>query len=459
MTNALNTHPLRVLRRAIPAGVAALITLTACSGEDTPVQGCPIRVAGAPGITHQGIPITQDTTWRAEDGPHHIVGTLAVNNGATLTVEACAEVVMEADAQLHIGDPGHGEDGHLIVAGEADRKVSFKAGQGPWAALVVFAPGDAELSHVDFEGGGVPTDFGAASIIVLGEGTLPLSRPLKVDTVSIKDSATHGLWMANSARFDPDSKDLVITNAGQAADHFPLLVTGHAAHGLPKGRYTGNANDEILLVEDNTDGRNGLQADVTLRDLGVPYRVGRLADEGLRVGANGGLPATLTIEAGVELRFSPGTSLRTVSDADGPRGRLEIQGTPTEPVVLTSASSTRSRGDWVGLYFESPMADHQVTNALVEYAGGWCSCSLASCSPLDTYDAAVILDGEPQGIFITNSTVRESAGHGFLRSWNDHADLDFLANNTVEGVTGCAQTQPVRSTEVCPDPAYACNQN
>ena len=30
------------------------------------------------------------------------------------------------------------------------------------------------------------------------------------------------------------------------------------------------------------------------------------------------------------------------------------------------------------------------------------------------------------------------------------------AENTVEEVTGCPQTQPVRSQEVCPDVAYAC---
>ena len=56
------------------------------------------------------------------------------------------------------------------------------------------------------------------------------------------------------------------------------------------------------------------------------------------------------------------------------------------------------------------------------------------------------------------STIADSAGHGFVRSWLDHADLDFLADNTVDGFFGCAQTQPMRSDEVCPDPAYACGQ-
>lgn len=428
------------------------------------VTGCPDVAAepdcpdlsGRPGTLHAAETLSADATWRAEDAPHRVEGTVTVRDGATLTVEACAEVRMAEGAALRVGDPYHQTDGQLVTQGEAERRVTF-TGTG-WAGLLVFAPGTARLSHTDILGGGAATDFPQATVVVLGTGERPLSRSLEVHDVRIRDAGASGLWMSGGARFVAGSDGLVVTGSGTADAHFPLVLGSHAAQDTPDGAYTGNRIDEVLLVEDGLNSSIGLQVDTTLRDLGVPYRVGRFADENLRIGANGGPPATLTIEAGVQLRFSAGTGLRVVSDAEAPRGRLVVQGRPGREVVFTSAASPANKGDWSGLYFESPMAAHAVRAARIEYAGGNCSCTLASCSPVDTYDAAVVLDGEPQGAFMTESSILHSAGHGFARSWLDRADLDFLADNEVDDVTGCKQTQPMRSNEVCPDPAYACGQ-
>ncbi len=105
------------------------------------------------------------------------------------------------------------------------------------------------------------------------------------------------------------------------------------------------------------------------------------------------------------------------------------------------------------------MADqNELSHSEIEYAGGCCSCSLASCSPVQTYDGAVVFDGAaPSRAFMRQSVIRDSPGHGVVRSWLDRGDVDFRAGNTFERVAGCAQTAPMRSGVSCPRQDDACS--
>lgn len=96
---------------------------------------------------------------------------------------------------------------------------------------------------------------------------------------------------------------------------------------------------------------------------------------------------------------------------------------------------------------------------MIAFAGGYCSCSLASCSPVGSYDAAIVFDGAaPARAFMRDTTIRDSAGHGIVRSWLDRAGVDFAATNRFERVAGCAQTTPMLSDVVCPDAAFDCRR-
>ncbi|MBK9036420.1 MAG: hypothetical protein IPL61_35105 [Myxococcales bacterium] len=395
--------------------------------------------------------IERDEIWRAADSPHLVEGPLAVIGGATLTIEPCAVVRFAPGAGVEVGLPDGAELGRLEARGEAARPIALEGtSAAPWSGIVVHAPSRVDLAHVGIDGGGQGP--GGATLVGVGAGVTPAAEVLWVDTVTVARSAGAGVRLDRAARFGDGSRALAIDGASGAA----LVVGLHGLQGLPDGAYAGNARDEIVIDEDEANDRPGLQADTALRDLGVPYVVGQAVGDHLRVGANGGPAVTLTIEAGVELRFQPEGSLRMVADADGPRGTLRVRGTAARPVTFTSRTDADPPGSWAGLYFESPMADHDVAFARVERAGGFCSCSLATCSPVTTFDGAVILDGLPARVFVHDSVIVDSAGHGFVRSWLDHDDLDFAAANQLQGVAACAQTRPQLSDVVCPDEAYAC---
>jgi hypothetical protein len=214
--------------------------------------------------------------------------------------------------------------------------------------------------------------------------------------------------------------------------------------------------------EDLANGYSGLQSDVRVRRLSVPYRVGTEDGEPLRVGSSAltGF-ATLTLDPGVELRFHPGVALRVIT-ARGERalGAIRALGTAEAPVRLTSARATPQPGDWPGIYFESPIApQNELAHVEIAWAGGYCSCSLVSCSPVRAYEGAVVFDGAaPPWPFVHDSLIRDSAGHGFVRSWLDRDDMGFVATNRFERVAGCAQTAPMRSGVTCPRPADACGE-
>ena len=78
--------------------------------------------------------------------------------------------------------------------------------------------------------------------------------------------------------------------------------------------------------------------------------------------------ATLTIEAGTTLRFAPGTGIE-VRD-----GALVAEGTPFEPVVLTSDADreglTPERGDWSGVTLGIGSSASSMTHVILRYGQG-----------------------------------------------------------------------------------------
>lgn len=108
--------------------------------------------------------------------------------------------------------------------------------------------------------------------------------------------------------------------------------------------------------------------DTTLVKSCSPY----VLDAGIDV-ING---ATLTIEAGVEVRFRDGDWLEI--GATGRPGRLIARGTPEQPIVLTSDDGDVTRPfaagkppSWFGVWFHSGTLEGSVlTNAIISGGGG-----------------------------------------------------------------------------------------
>src|SRR5436305_2069309 len=67
-----------------------------------------------PGVVHRSY-VTADETWAAADGPHHVTSDISVL-GATLTIEACAVVLLDEGVTITVG-ANSGAPARLLALG------------------------------------------------------------------------------------------------------------------------------------------------------------------------------------------------------------------------------------------------------------------------------------------------------------------------------------------------------
>ncbi len=456
------------MRRFSFAGLSLLATVAlnvACTTEpdastpppteDAQTGTCPVPTKGP--TTHAAGDIAGSETWTADASPHIVTGQVNVRGNAKLVIEPCA-VVQLGDAAGITVDALEGTPGELVAEGTADKPIRFEGADGArWDRVLVRAPATARFAHTTFENGGGGDSEAHETLGATADGTLPRKEILFVDHVTIKGSRGAGARVDRGAAFMTGSRDLVITGSGanDEGHPYPLEVNELSVDGVPTGTYTGNARDEILLQPEVLSGDHGFQQDTTIRDRGVPYHVGSVAEtDHLSVG-NGNLDAVLTIEAGVKVLFEKKTALFVESDDDG-QSAIRALGTADKPVVFGSASKTPAAGDWRGLYFNGPVsAQNQLSNIRIEHAGADCACSMVSCSAVDEYEAAIIFSMPPTKMFLEGSVIAHSAGHGVVQGYDGNA-FDWSATNTFEDVAGCNVTLPRNADTSCPGEPPAC---
>jgi len=405
-----------------------------------PAESCPAPGAGS----DHPFAVAGTETWTAANSPHRVANGLSV--AGTLTIEPCATVLV--DGQISVS-------GLLIAEGVSDRPIVFDAldAQKKWSGILIEqdSGGFARFAYAAIRNAGLeanPNVLGA--IDARGKSDAPLLPRLKVDHVTISGAGKYGVVVRDGALFSADSQALTITGGAS----FPILADATLAGSVPAGTYTGNATDQILLDCDRQ-----IIADLTLRDRGVPYRLGDGAQAGndLVVGVSGPTPvrAVLTVEAGVTIRAHAAGRIRMAKDAAGPNavGALVVAGTAAKRVIFSSAAATPAAGDWRGLVFEAPDATNAITYARVEFAGGASAANGFHCEANGAFgedeDAAIALYGEPSSSFITNTEIVSSAGDGIGRAWSG-APTDFLATNTFTSVAECNQSFPRDANGACP---------
>ncbi len=425
------------------------------SGDESESTGVPEPTCPAEtfGPTLHADDIVGHEVWRAEDGPHVVMYTVDVREDAILEIEPCSVVQLAEGTGINVAYPGTPTTGTLIAEGTAEQPIRFEGLHGArWGHVLVNSPGTARLRHVTLEGGG-GVDLSGGSLVVSGQGTLPTHHSTLVDHVTIMGSLGVGASVTGHAAFAEGSTDLVVTGSGNEANPFALLLDEHAVGSLPSGTYTGNLVDEILL-----DPHDRLEEDATMRNPGVPYRVGNSPVDRFTVGGGDAdlPPTTLTIEAGTTLRFHPETSFEIDHySADRPAtGSLVAIGTPSAPIVFTSAADVPAPGDWVGLGFGGIVnPETRMQHTRIEYTGFDCGCILLTCNDLVGFEGAIILTMPPSSMFITDSVFAHGSGHGVVQGY-DGENLDFASSNEFDDVAGCPATMP-RMPE-CPDPRPAC---
>jgi hypothetical protein len=392
--------------------------------------------------------------WTVAGNPHIITFDVALNSG-TLTLDPCVVVRVREGYNIRIGNNAGGASASIVARGSPFLPIVFES-ENPakyWGTLRIYPTGQADLQSVTLRHAGnaaTAQNYGGA-LQVLGNGIASaVTRNLRVKNVRIETSATFGLNVQFAGGLTADSAGLVVFDSGRTPGNigidtsYPIYVTTPSVYTLPPGQYTGNAKDEILV-----DNPSSVATDETFRNLGVPYRMRYgFSMSPVPSAAQGGL-LTLTIEAGVRIRFLqfpgniPSFNLGA-SNGDLPANiwpvRLIANGTLAQPIVFTSAAAVPAAGDWGGIEWHGGPATGNVVNYVsVEFAGGDSGTAAFGCGPNDNDAALIFTNWIPGEDFVQNSTFSNSLGGGIVMGWISDSTRDFKTGNTFTAIgNGCA---------------------
>ena len=245
---------------------------------------------------------------------------ITINAGVTMTIDPGVIVKLEGDADLNI-------DGRLVANGTSGQPIILTSYRDDSAG------GD---SNADGFTGPGPEDWGG---IVLEKD--PYLPPSELSQVTIR----YGGETSYAADFP-----IWVTGTTQPEIHDVTIVSCRRnAIGLETGAYSSN---------------------VQLNVVGIPYYVEN---------------SDITINAGVTMTIDPGVVVKFQGDADlNIDGRLIANGTPAEPIVLTSYRDDSVGGDsngdgatgpapedWGGIVLEKDpsLPSSQLTHLVIRYGG------------------------------------------------------------------------------------------
>lgn len=400
--------------------------------SDITPNPCPTP-SGGPTL-HSSVVANQ--TWTANTSPHIVTANILVPAGVTLTVAPCAEVRIRPGFELTV-------QGTLVARGTPTQRITVRRDNPslPWDSIWAKSSGFADLAFVDLFGGGAA----GAAVVAEGSGLHPAALPLRADHLKVVGSTSLGVRLFQRAGFAAGSRDLVVSGSG-ATDpgapypvRMPLITVGT----LPTGTYTGNASDLISINE----GNHVVEVDAAFHDRGIPYQIGGPAAT-LGVLTIDGDPAlaTLTIDAGVEIRFfTAGSNIGGLfvgtSGSPVATGRLVAQGTAIRPVLFTGAGGAAVAGDWEGItFFGALAAGNLLDHVRIDAAGDNGGDAGFGCPPaaFPETSGALKIFSQPATSFLTNSTISRSSTHGIFRAW-EGTEVDFMAGNSFSEVLFCDQ--------------------
>ncbi len=317
--------------------------------------------------------ITTDTTWTKAASPYTVATSVTVHNGATLTIEPGVLVLFKSGTSLTIGS---GTLGILKAQGTLAQPIWCRADTSPapgfWNGinLAVTTPATIlEFCLVEDAGGG-----SSGYAVRVGSST-PTVR-----FCGISRSSNYGITVTG-ARPTLDS-NLLQGNLGYPLRleiaNWPTVLTGNVfqSNAIPAIEVAGGA-----LVES-----------LTIPKLPLPYAATSTWN------VRGPLAPTLTISPGVEIRFGTSAALDVGNSF---LGRLIAQGTPAEPIRLTSNAATALPGTWLGLrFFDLALGTSLVEHCIVEYAGQSSNAGIDITTSEPTIRDVVVRDCSFDGIEI-----------------------------------------------------------
>ncbi len=320
-------------------------------------------------------PVTKSATWISQGIPYRVATSIDVASDLdpVLRLEPGVHLQFGTSQWLRVGANG---DGGLIAAGTAARPVILESNSttdasGAWLG-------------VRFDGA-VITGTSLSSVIVRhagqeGFGTLGCVSiaTSASDRIAITDSRFEQCAGAGVAADAPSFGFTAFTGNTFRTSAFGMHLPPNAVSTVGPQTYDGVLANRIRGASIERPG--------TWVAQDVPWNVTGSIDVGGQ-----DLPQ-LTLEAGVELRFTGGEWLRIGSL--GP-ARLVVQGTAARPVVLQSSQAAPAAGDWLGIAFEGDvLGGTEIDYLTIRHAGR---------EGFATGGCVSIATSEPGRIGVTNS--------------------------------------------------------
>ncbi len=288
-----------------------------------------------------GRTIQDSFTWPRGDVPYHVMGLFyfwdydTAVEAPTMTIEPGTEILFAETMGLQIGAAAN-QWGEIYAVGTAQDPIIFGAinGQpGGWGGIL-FANGsdhngsESTLSYCQFNDGGYARWYSVQATVSSATTTQP-----SISNCAFNESSVYPLYIHSDAS---------------------ISIT-------PDNTFTGNGIQAIGF-----EGRT-VGSDYVIHNAGFPYHV--IDTIYIHYTTNAPYP-TLTIEPGVELRFSEDAGMR-IGSGSSYAAQLMAVGTEQMPITMTSFSG--APGGWSGLYFTDASDADGVESAMnwcyVKYAG------------------------------------------------------------------------------------------
>ncbi|MBN2614215.1 MAG: right-handed parallel beta-helix repeat-containing protein [Bacteroidales bacterium] len=378
-----------------PGNYDVTLTVTASNGN-TAKKTLPLTIIQASTTEHSGV-IDTDETWG--EGIHVITGSVYVS-GATLTIMPGAIVKFNEGTSLFIGQGD--ASSALIADGTSDKRIKFTSSSsapsaGDWDRIEFgkSATNTSSLKYCDISYGG---GFSNTSAMILVAST-----SVTIENCSISDSYSEGINIEPEGFFESFINNEITDCAGFAIDLFPNAVSSIGTNnyitsamgiGIKSGYYT---QDHSTWLKQT-----------------VPYVA--IGDIQIRS------------EAGCQLTLAPGVTIEMGKDASllvcygGGYGTLIAEGTPDEPILITSAATTdKSPGSWDRIaFFDGTGSGTSLKNCVIEYGGGYgptegmvvidnCSVSMENCELRYSDNYGIRVGSEGSFTSFTNNYIHDNA--------------------------------------------------
>jgi hypothetical protein len=375
-------------------------TVTGCTKYAVHIGAANVPTLGAgntlTGNTKNGIEVfnsavTSSGTWLNHGVPYVVTDDVAIDQDATLTIEAGCTIALEADVEFYCG---YSSPGSIIAVGTAASPITFTAASdtvaGAWTGVSFYGNtiSTAKMSYCNVLFGGTTSDnLGAVRVDATN---------IKFDHNLVRKSGSNGVWGSYGGYFS-DFTNNTITGCTKYAVHIgaanvPTLGAGNTL--------TGNTKNGIEVFH------SAVTTSGTWLNHGVPYVV----TDDVTIDQN----AVVTISAGCTVALDP--QIEFYAGYSSPGGII-ADGTAGQ-ITFTSSVPSPAPGDWARLSFYGNSMNSQckLINCKFSYGGS------------DSYGDIYIDNCTPT---VTGCDFGYSSAYGIYLSGSEFPDPATLrANNT-----------------------------